>query len=51
MQIDTQKIFLNEESSGEDASFEVLEEVLEGDIYGWDNFLNWKEYEEAEGNG
>ena len=26
----------------------TLDAVLEGDIYGWDNFLSWKEYEEAE---
>lgn len=44
MQIVTKKLFLNEESSGEDASFEVLKEILEGDIYGWDNFLAWREY-------
>lgn len=44
MKFDTQKLFLNEESSGEDAAFKFLEEILEGDIYGWDNFLAWREF-------
>ena len=45
MKIETQKIYLNEESSGEDAATEVLEEVLDGDVYGWNAFFAWKDLE------
>jgi len=51
MKIDTQKIFLNEENSTQDSAFEVLDEILDGDIYGWDNMLDWQNYKEAEDNG
>ena len=42
--MNTQKIYLNENNSTQDAAFEVLDEILDGDIYGWDNFLTWREF-------
>ena len=51
MKIETQKIYLNEEDSVKDAALEVIDEILDGDIYGWDNMLSWKEYVEDNDNG
>ena len=39
-----QKFYLNEEDSVQDAAFEILDAILDGDIYGWDNFLAWREF-------
>ena len=43
--MNTQKIYLNEDEPTQDASTEVLEEVLDGDVYGWNTFFAWKDLE------
>ena len=45
MKIETQKIYLNEDDSLQDAAFEILEEILDGDVYGWNAFFAWKDLE------
>ena len=41
--MNTQKFYLNEDDSTQDAAFEILDAIWDGDIYGWDNFLAWRE--------
>ena len=48
--MNTQKIYLNEDDSTQDAATEVLNEVLDGDVYGWDTFFAWKDLEKIYGN-
>ena len=48
--MNTQKVYLNEDDSTQDAASEVLEEVLDGDIYGWDTFFAWKDLEKIYGS-
>ena len=53
--MNAQKIYLNEDDSTQDAATEVLNEVLDGDVYGWNNFFSWQDleriYESAKKNG
>ena len=43
--MNAQNIYLNEDDSTQDAATEVLEEVLDGDVYGWNAFFAWKDLE------
>ena len=43
--MNAQNIYLNEDDSTQDAATEVLEEVLDGDVYGWNAFFAWQDLE------
>ena len=43
--MNAQNIYLNEDEPTQDAATEVLEEVLDGDVYGWNTFFAWKDLE------
>ena len=43
--MNTQKFYLNEDDSTQDAAFEILDAILDGDVYGWNAFFAWKDLE------
>ena len=46
----TQKIYLNEDEPTQDVATEVLDEVRDGDVYGWGTFFAWKDLERIYGS-
>ena len=48
--MDSKKIYLNEDEPTQDAAIEVLDKVLDGDVYGWDTFFAWKDLERIYGS-
>ena len=43
--MNAQNIYLNEGEPTQDAAFEILDAILDGDVYGWNAFFAWKDLE------
>ena len=43
--MNAQNIYLNEDEPTQDAAFEILDAILDGDVYGWNAFFAWKDLE------